>query len=163
MPPTADPAAAPSRAPAEPRTVVWRYLRALGASAAEADDLAQETMLAALRRAEAPAQALLLGIAKHQWLRSRRFWQRRREREVAAAVDELWQRSAADGGDELLDRLRECLARLQPRAREALELHYRDGLAWPEVAARVGLLPNGIKTLAQRSRQALRTCIERLP
>ena len=40
---------------------VWRYLRALGAAPSEADDLAQETMLAALRTRPA-------GIARHQWL-----------------------------------------------------------------------------------------------
>lgn len=154
-----------SSAPAAQRAVVWRYLRALGASSGEADDLTQETLLAALRARpmdEDRGQPYVLGIARNQWLRSRRFWQRRREREVAAAVDELWQATAAsDGGEELLERLRDCLTRLQPRAREALDLHYRDGLAWHEVAARVGLQPNGIKTLAQRTRQALRKCIER--
>jgi len=146
----------------EPRTVVWRYLRALGADANEADDLAQETMLAACRREEQPGTALQLGIARNLWLRSRRFWQRRREREIALAVDELWQRTAADdGGEELLAGLRDCLDALQPRARQALDLHYRDGLPWSEVSARIGLLPNGTKTLAQRARQALRACIER--
>lgn len=147
---------------------VWRYLRALGASASEADDLAQETMLAALRAARAgatdigDAEAFLLGIARNHWLRSRRWWQRRREREIADAVDQLWaETAAADDGDELLVRMRACLELLQPRARTALELHYRDGMRWSEIGPLVGLRPNGTKTLAQRSRQVLRGCIER--
>ena len=32
---------------------------------------------------------------------------------------------------------------------------------YPAVAAQIGLKPNGTKTLVQRARQALRTCIER--
>lgn len=160
MPAPAAPAAEADRE----RRRVWRYLRALGASAAEAEDLAQETMLAALRAqsaAIADRDAFVLGIARNQWLRSRRWWRRRREREIAVAVDQLWAATAAaDDGDELIARLRTCLERLQPRARLALELHYREGLRWPEIAPRVGLAVNGAKTLAQRSRQALRQCIE---
>lgn len=145
-----------------------RYLRALGASRDEADDLTQETLLAAMALLTAPQRqirdetAFVLGIARHQWLRSRRWWHRRRERQIADAVDDLWQRTTAhDGGDARLAALRACLDELQPRARQALELHYRDGLAWRDVAAQVDLRPNGVKTLAQRARTALRSCIER--
>lgn len=152
-------------APVDERTVVWRYLRALGASGNEADDLAQETMLVAIRTGReriANHQAFLLGVARNLWLRSRRWWQRQREHEIANAVDELWHETAdADGGAELVDTLRDCLEQLQPRTRQALDLHYGDGLPWPEVARRVDMLPNGIKTLAQRARQTLRTCIEK--
>ncbi len=140
----------------------------LGASADEADDLAQETLLVALgsgpmRPAEpARARAFLRGIARNLWLRRRRFWFRRRDREVAIAVEELWLATADhDDGEELIARLRDCLGALQARTRTALELHYRDGLAWPQVAAHVGLQPNGIKTLVQRAREALRQCLQR--
>lgn len=150
------------------RAAIWRYLRVLGASPNEADDLCQETLLvgcgADLPAEAARARAFLRGVARNHWLRSRRWWQRRREREIALAVDELWQANAEpDGGDELVARLRACLERLQPRARRALDLHYRDGLDWRLVAAQVGMQPNGIKTLAQRARQALRVCLEGRP
>ena len=145
---------------------IWRYLRALGARAGEADDLTQEAMLVGcgtpLPAEPAIAGAFLRGVARNLWLRSRRWWQRRREREVAAAVDELWCTTAEhDTGEELLASLRDCLQALQGRARNALELHYRDGLPWHAVAQQVGLKPNGTKTLVQRARQALRECIER--
>lgn len=148
------------------RVAIWRYLRMLGARADEADDLGQETMLVACRAAlpqdPALARAFLRGVARNLWLRTRRFWQRRREREVAAAVDELWVKTAdGDDGDQLVTTLRECLGALQTRARNALELHYRDGLPWHAVAAQVGLRPNGTKTLVQRAREALRHCLER--
>ncbi len=147
------------------RTAIWRYLRMLGASAGEADDLCQETMLVGCARTfadEAEARSFLRGVAKNQWLRSRRWWQRRREREIATAVDELWSESVAhDDGAELIERLRGCLSSLQTRTRRALDLHYRDGLDWRAVAAQLGMKANGMKTLVQRARQALRTCIER--
>lgn len=122
-------------------------------------------MLVAVRTADEHIdnrQAFLLGVARNLWLRSRRWWQRKREREIADAVDELWHETAdANGGEELVEQLRDCLEQLQPRTRQALDLHYGDGLSWPEVAQRIDMLPNGIKTLAQRARQTLRTCIER--
>jgi RNA polymerase sigma-70 factor, ECF subfamily len=148
------------------RTAVWRYLRMLGASADDADELCQETLLAGLAAGlpndPAHARAFLRGIARNQWLRTRRWWHRRREREVAAAVEELWVATAApDDGEHLLTQLRDCLDGLQPRARQALELHYRDGLPWPQVATIIDLKPNGTKTLVQRARAALRQCLER--
>jgi len=147
------------------RVGLWRYLRMLGADATEADDLAQETLLIGLQHALAGDdrdRAFLRGVAKNLWLRTRRWWRRRREREVAAAADELWSAEIeADDGEELLARLFACLQQLQQRTRQALELHYRDGLGWTAVAAQIGLKPNGTKTLVQRARQALRTCIER--
>lgn len=148
------------------RRWIWRYLRALGAAADEAEDLAQEVMVVALREPlpddPARADAFLRGVARKQWLRRRRWWQRRREREVAAAVEELWVTTAAgDGGDALLAQLDVCLHKLERRARRALERHYRDGVAWEDLAVEFGLRANGIKTLAQRARQALRVCIER--
>lgn len=177
-PPAADPANPPAAAApwadgsqpnAGDRHRLWRYLRALGADAGEADDLAQEAMLVAHQDAaqqparDADAQAAFVrGIARNLWLRSRRWWQRRREREIAGAVDELWDGTAAhDGGDELLARLRDCLGALQPRVRRAIELHYHDGLGWRAIAAELAMKANGVKTLMQRARRALRQCLER--
>ncbi|MFY9346058.1 MAG: RNA polymerase sigma factor [Planctomycetota bacterium] len=163
-PPSGEPAMA---AVAEPhRLAVWRYLRVLGATTDEADDLAQEAMLVACA-APLPAdpdraRAFLRGVARNLWLRTRRFWHRRREREIAAAVEELWLATAADDdGEELLAALRTCLGELAPRTRGALELHYRDGLGWQRVAQQLGLKTNGTKTLVQRARALLRHCIER--
>lgn len=163
--PTA-PAALPLASLAHLRPGLWRFLRALGASADEADELVQEVLLVGCRTPLAADQraaaAFLRGVARNHWLRTRRWWRRRREREVALAAEDLWLATAdADDGEALLAQLRACLDTLQPRARQALDLHYRDGLDWHAVATRIGLRPNGTKTLAQRARQALRTCIER--
>lgn len=163
--PLDDPMANAANLPRE-RTMLWRYLRALGARPDEADDLCQDVLLAACSLpVPAPDEAraaFLRGVARNHWLRSRRWWQRRREREIAAAVEELWLDAAdRDDGEGLLAQLGSCLERLEQRSRTALERHYRDGLDWHEVGHELGLRANGIKTLAQRARRVLRDCIER--
>jgi RNA polymerase sigma-70 factor (ECF subfamily) len=146
---------------------IWRYLRALGARRDEAEDLTQETFLAATRHGPgvdaAHERVWLRGIARNQWLRSRQWWSRRRERTLADFTEQLWvERERDEGtGEETVRALRRCLERLRGRAREALDLHYRDGLAWDDVARRIGLQPNGLKTLVQRARRLLKECLER--
>jgi len=147
---------------------VWRYLRMHGADAHEADDLAQEAFVVALQKGAAaldPAAtaAFLRRTARFLFLRLRR--DHRDAVELADAVDELWALDCEhDGGDGLLEALRRCVGELQGRARAAIDRCY--GLAgWNSdrdaAAHDLGLQPNGLKTLLQRTRQLLRACIER--
>jgi RNA polymerase sigma factor (sigma-70 family) len=82
-----------------------------------------------------------------------------------AELDELeatWVRWAQkDDGAELLQALRLCLQTLAARAREALDLRFRDGLSRVQIATRLGLSEDGAKNLLQRAKQHLRACIER--
>jgi RNA polymerase sigma-70 factor (ECF subfamily) len=148
--------------------VVWRYLRMHGASAHEADDLAQEAFVVALQKgaADLPPAAttsFLLRTARFLFLRLRR--DRRGAETLAEAVDALWQRDAADdGGDDLVAALRRCLQALTERARRAVERCYdlaEDAAERTVVASELGLQENGLKMLLQRARQQLRECIER--
>jgi DNA-directed RNA polymerase specialized sigma24 family protein len=148
---------------------VWRYLRMHGASPDEADDLAQDAFVIALRKDAAALEpaataAFLRRTARFLFLRARR--DRRDAVELADAVDELWARDCADDdGEALLAALAACLRELHGRAREAIERCY--GVGTESEAARaaactaLGLQPNGLKTLLQRARQSLRACIER--
>ncbi|MCA8976341.1 MAG: hypothetical protein KDC98_16600 [Planctomycetes bacterium] len=148
---------------------VWRYLRMHGASADEADDLVQECFVLAAQKGalglEAAATATFLRrSARFLFLRRRR--EDRRAVLLADAVDELWQRDCAhDGGDALLDALRNCLARLAPRTATAVRRCYGLGGDEPAsraaLAAELGMQENGIKTLMQRARQQLRDCLNR--
>jgi RNA polymerase sigma factor (sigma-70 family) len=149
---------------------VWRYLRAHGATAHEADDLAQDTFVVALRKdasglPPAATAAFLRRTARHLLLRARR--RQRGAVELADAVDELWRRDCADGGEELLAALRACVGLLGPRTRRALELAYGYASATSERASRAAvarhldMTENGVKTLLQRARQRLRLCLTR--
>lgn len=148
---------------------VWRYLRMHGADAHEADDLAQEAFVIALQKGAAaldPAATatFLRRTARFLFLRLRR--DARPAVELADAVDALWARDCAhDDGDELVAALRRCVERLDGRAREAIARCYGIGRdtadARGAAADALGLAPDGLKTLLQRTRQLLRACIER--
>ena len=54
-----------------------------------------------------------------------------------------------------------CIRTLQPRARRAVEAAYCEGQSRQHIAAELGIAENSVKTLMQRSRAALRACVER--
>lgn len=146
---------------------VWRYLRVLGCSAAEADDLTQDTFLAVWQRPfqeynAAATAAYLRTVARNLFITS----QRRNARWVTVAelddIDTAWGRwSGDDGGQNLLLALEACLQTLADRARRALDMRFRDGRSRTEIAADVGLSEDGAKNLMQRAKLHLRECIER--
>lgn len=142
---------------------IWRYLRFLGCDPSLADDLTQDTFLAALRgtppfddpRAEA---AYLRTVAKHRLIDVRR---RRRLEVDLEAADLAWRELAGpDGGAAYLDALRDCLEALDPRGRAAIEGRYRDERSRAELAAGLGLSEEGVKTLLRRTKDGLRACVE---
>jgi len=143
------------------RRAVWTYLRMLGAKATDADDLTQEALLVLVRQQVPPPapRRFLLRTARNLFFGSRRA-ERRRPQPTAwiEAVDRTWHAQAASG--DWLDALERCRARLSERQRRALHLHYGRGLRFDEAAPELGLRPNGLKTLLQRVRAALRTCLE---
>ena len=146
---------------------VWRYLRYLGASASDADDLTQETFLALARSEfaeQGPRQtnAYLRTIARNQLLMARR----REGREIStvelAAAEEVWSASLmADDSSGFLAALADCLQQLEGRAAQAIDGFYRDRLSRDELAAKLDMKPDGIKTMLRRTREILRHCIEK--
>jgi len=146
---------------------VWRYLRVLGCSPSQAEDLTQDTFLAILQKPfqeinRAATAAYLRRAARNLFISS----QRRAARSASTAeldeIEKAWTRWAAnDDGEDLLAALQKCLETLTGRARQALELRFRDGCSRADIAAKLGLSEDGAKNLMQRAKQHLRTCIER--
>lgn len=143
---------------------LWRYLRALGADAALAEELVQDVFVVAFERGlqergSATGQ-FLRRTARHVLLRARRDAERDRVRLVDLA-DAWWRHEcAADDGAAWLEALRTCLSRLDDRRREAVRLWYGASRDRANAAARLGLGPTGLKMLLQRVRQRLRRCVE---
>lgn len=146
---------------------VWRYLRFLGADPPEADDLTQETFLAVARmafeeRCTRQTAAYLRTVAGNQLRMLRRRQSRQCNCVSLEAAEAVWAAAARDDGLEpYLDALRECLAGIDGRAREAIDLQYRDNASREQIAERLEITPEGIKTLLRRTRQVLRECVER--
>jgi len=147
---------------------VWRYLRFLGAESMEADDLTQETFLAFSRaefveRNARQTSGYLRTVARNQLLALRR----RQHREVSTveleAADSVWAAAAGPDGSlsGYLDALRDCVEQLAGRPREAIDLHYRDGESREAIAEKLGMKPDGVKTLLRRTRELLGECVER--
>lgn len=149
---------------------VWRYLRYLGCADDFAEDLAQETFVAALGhgipdRDEPTAQAWLRTTARNLYRMHLRHQRRQRHRIEEKHLDELDApfevHTHPDLGASYAAALDECLASLDGRSRRVLELRYRDGASRREMAAAIGLSTEGVKTLLRRVKDNLRWCIEK--
>jgi len=149
------------------RLAVWRYLRYLGCDDTAADDLAQETFLAVTRR---PPE----GVAARAWPSYLRTDgaepvpgldpQGTARAGVADLdlADEVWREFAGDdGGNARIEALRGCVEQLTGRAREAIDLHYREAASRLTIAERLEMTADGVKTLLRRTRDVLRQCVER--
>lgn len=152
---------------------VWRYLRMHGATPHEADDLAQEAFVVALRKhatelEPAATAAFLRRTARFLFLRRRRqgIFEVSALDEFANAVDATWDRDCRDDrGDGMLAALRVCVEVLEGRMRRAVELSYgwagEGEASRARIASELGMTENGVKTLLQRVRQRLRECVTR--
>ena len=146
---------------------VWRYLRFLGASTEDADDLTQETFLAVGRtpfeeRSRGETAGYLRTAARNQLLMLRRRQGRQIGTVDLAAAEEAWAEAAVDGAlNDFLDALSHCCETLAGRTREAIDGFYRDDKTRDQLAAEFEMSLDGVKSLLRRTRVALRDCIER--
>lgn len=152
---------------------VFRYLRYLGADAAEAEDLVQETFLAALgAEPQAPADDLrgrsawLRGIARNQFLmhcRRARTSPVRADSESLRRSEEAWStRFLRDGdGFDYVEALRRCVDSLGENQRHAIDLRYVEKASRTEMASALKMSGDGVKSLLRRIRTALAECVKR--
>ena len=149
---------------------LFRYMTYLGADDAVAEDVVQETFLAALRSASPPpiddrrrCGAWLRAIARRQ------FFLHCRARKHGAALDEetlaqaesVW--TEETGGDETAYKtaLMRCLEELDSRSRALLERRYVRGESREKMAAFLGVSIEGVKSALRRVKAELRACVRR--
>lgn len=149
---------------------IFRYLRFLGVyDRAVADDLAQETFLAAWRTgitSDDPVKqaAWLRGVARNLFLAHCRK-QRRQPRALDAATLEkaelIWASNFLRDGDgfDYVEALRRCMERLSERQRLFLDLRYTQDKSREEMAQTLQMTEDGIKSALQRLRAILADCI----
>lgn len=149
---------------------VWRRALALSGQTADAEDLLQETFLAAWRHAasfrggpSASARAWLLTIAHHAWQRMGR----RSVPVIAVAEEESLEALALragwgsdDADDDRRATVQEALSRLTPDDRQLLLLRDVEELGGEEVAALLGLSLAAMKSRLHRARLRLAAAYE---
>ena len=153
------------RAEASP---VWCSVCFMGAGEDEADDMVQEPFLAVARgkfleRDEHQTAGFLRVVARNQLLALRRKQHREINTVELEAAESVWAAAAGAAGSlaGYLDALADCLTKLEGRSREAIDLQYREAASREAIAERLGMQPDGVKTLLRRTRSVLRECIER--
>jgi RNA polymerase sigma-70 factor (ECF subfamily) len=150
---------------------VYRYLRYLGAfDGALAEDLVQETFLAAWRSRNPPPADDERGQAS--WLRGiarNLFYAHCRKKKAVPLregmleqAEEFWVRDFLRSGDgyDYVQALRACVQKLDERRRHVLGLCYVEGKSRAEMAEALQMTENGVKSALQRLRAILADCIE---
>jgi RNA polymerase sigma-70 factor (ECF subfamily) len=148
---------------AEHLSVLWRFLRRLGLTEADADDAIQEVVLVAVRKIGAIAP----GSERPYLLRTAyRIGSRMRARRVAAGEEE--QADPAPRPDALVDQRRAralldaILAKLGEEHRAVLVLHDVEGLTMAEIAATLELSPGTVASRLRRARELFDEQVARL-
>jgi len=150
---------------------VFRTVRGMLRSDAEAEDVTQDAMLTALTHLDRYSPRS--GTRFAAWLTTiavnttrRRF---RRRRPELTATGELPEVASADPelGDDMdfvrqRKALLQALAELEPREREIVSLRYGSDLNATEIAARVDMDPANVRKILERSRARLGERIEAL-
>jgi len=150
------------------------FVRACVYHPGDADDLVQDTFLAAWQQLheydlDRPFAGWLRGIAKHKVIDYFRACQTGRRRvhslppeAVAAVADELERLNRPPRGEVYRDcfaALRTCLEALPERDREVVERAYRQRQNCTTIADQLGHTADAVRKRLQRARAALRDCI----
>lgn len=147
---------------------LFAYLHLMKIPPAEADDVAQEIMIAVFHSLSSyqPAQPFLpwfRGIMAH---RVADYWRNHAREQERKAGFQRYVESRTNGADESglgldeIARLKDCLERLQPRQREIVTLRYFDNAAAPRIAEKLETSPAAVRQALARAREGLRECVK---
>ena len=144
---------------------VMRFARRLCDDPADADDVVQETLIAAARRLSELEDERAIRSWFYTVARSFCAKKRRRSRYAPPAMAELEEADiASDGrgpdedaaGSEIGGALAQAIRGLDPKYREVLVLRDVEGLTAPEVADALGIEVDAVKSRLHRARAAVR-------
>lgn len=147
-------------------TSLVRYLRLLGCERNEAEDLTHDTFLKAMDRGfDARGERETLGwlrmVAKNEFLMRLRKHKRMVNTTYIEAAEEVWQDyEERQTRDAYARALNDCLAALAPKAKQAIRMRYHENRSREQMAKRLNMRPEGVKTTLRRAKDALRMCIE---
>jgi len=138
------------------------FLHRCGGSVPLAEDLTQETFLAAVaelrkgRRVEAPIR-WIYGIARHKLLDHYRRQEREERAPALAGYTALGELARDDDARDARDRAVAALAAVAASQRAALVLCYLDGFSVQEIAAALGKSTVAVHSLLERGRASFKS------
>ena len=151
---------------------IYRYLRYLGANPVDAQDLVQESFLAAFQANRQPdpgdaraSAAWLRGVARNMFLR---HCARQKRSKLVVNSDQLekaeaaWARDFLRDGDgfETMEALRKCIKKLTAKQRNVLDMRYSERKSRDKMSSLLEMTNDGVKSLLRRIRSALGECIK---
>jgi RNA polymerase sigma-70 factor, ECF subfamily len=142
------------------------YLLSIVPNLQDAQDILQDAFLVVSRKADTWTEgtnflAWGCAIVRYEALHYARS-SKKRMMPLDEEVMELLHNEAPppDNLETQIERLKECLKRLSPRARELIMLRYHNAQLPDQIAANVNWSVNAVRVALTRGRQALRECIE---
>ncbi|MHC4932881.1 MAG: RNA polymerase sigma factor, partial [Planctomycetota bacterium] len=130
-----------------------------------ADDAVQQAWLAALRYrpdSRRPLRPWLATVLRNSVRRGQRSDRRRARRELATARPEAAPAIPDTlAREEMLQRVVEAVLDLEERYRLAVLLHYYEGLSYAEVAQKLGVSVETVRSRLKRARLQLRAQLDR--
>lgn len=141
------------------------YMLSLVPNLQDAQDLIQEVFLVVSRKAETWSEgsnfmAWACAIARYEALHFARTSKRRSVLLDADVLELLHSESSAVDHLELqIDRLKECLQRLTPRARELVMLRYHAAEMPETIAAKLNWTVGAVRVALSRAKDSLRKCM----
>ncbi len=130
-----------------------------------ADDVVQETFLTITRKADkfelgTDFLKWACSIARFKVMEARRATSKDVRTFSESTMEMLASAPAATVHDVRSDHLKQCLARLSPKAREAIGLRYHDDWSPSQIAGKLGWSAESAYSVLSRTRTFLRECIE---
>jgi RNA polymerase sigma-70 factor (ECF subfamily) len=146
---------------------IFGYLSARVFEPADAEDLCQEVFLRCYNGRVSFDRTTrigpwLVGIARNLLREHIRRIQRRKEVtwvEFCLELESLAETQGSDH-DEVLQHLPACLDSLGQSSRQALDMHYKQGMRLAEIGEFLRRTEGAVKLLMYRARQALRHCLD---
>lgn len=142
------------------------YLLSIVPNLQDAQDILQDAFLVVSKKANTWTEgtnffAWVCTIVRYEALHYARS-SKKRMMPLDEEVMELLHNEAPtpDNLETQIERLKECLKRLSPRARELIMLRYHNAQLPEQIAANVNWSVNAVRVALTRGRQALRECIE---
>lgn len=152
---------------------IYRFCCILTGNKPDGDDLYQETFLKAVEKAQRidsgqNPKAYLLATAAGLWKSRRRKLARRNRIAPVEQWDEAADGTEAQqaGAEELVlsreerHAVREAVARLSPRLKLPLYMHYNAGMSLEDIAAALGIPAGTVKSRLHHARKALKKQLE---